>query len=519
MIKGYFNRLRNAFGLKFIFFLFISQCLIKGMVFAIMAEGILPLFQYMGIDGIQVQVYGAIAMSPWTIKPLVGVTSDLVSIMGLHKKFMMIFACILGIAGAIGMVVQVLIPVVIVTFVALIHFQISTMDVLVEAKYAELMREHPETGSDIVTMASGFQRFGFIIALAFIGPLADKRLFRITNIIALVLTVTPVIPIILGWVPEIPTRPNAPYVQVDTQRFKKDWKIITVVLVTGISAPATAVIAGFAMKWLGLLCSGIIVTLVIIGGFLSMPHPVIARLALYQVLIQASKISFNSILTYFFTADPICLPGGPNFSFEFYLTYTGLVGAGASLITVFIYQFLFSKWRFRSVLIFTSVLSGAGGIFDYIILKRWNLALGISDTMFFLLGDDVFTSVVETLYYIPSSSIIGKVCPKNMEASTYAYLAGIANFGLMISAIAGAMLSEMFNVKTTGQCNWDNLPMLVLIGHTCVPIVVALLASLLIPNVPQDADMLATEVVEINDRETESILKDVLPSIKEDDLF
>ena len=71
-----------------------------------------------------------------------------------------------------------------------------------------------------------------------------------------------------------------------------------------------------------------------------------------------------------------------------------------------------------------------------------------------------------------------------MEASTYAYLAGIANFGLMISVISGAALAEIFNVKTVGpQCNWENLPMLVLIGHVCLPIVVSLLASLLIPNV------------------------------------
>jgi MFS family permease len=513
MIKGYLNRLRNAFGVKFIVLIFIAQCLIKGVTFVIMTEGILPIFRYMGLDGIQVQVYGAIAMSPWTIKPLVGIFSDLVSIVGYHKKYIMFFSCLLGITGCIIMVVEIYIPVVVVIFVCLVHFQIATLDVLIEGKYAELMRQHPDTGSDVVTMASGFQRLGFIIALCFVGPFADLGLFRFSNIIALILCCFPLLPILFNWLPEVP-KINVPYIQVDTKRIKKDWKIITVVLMTGISAPATGAVSALAMKWLGLVCAAVVVIVVIIGGFLSMPNNIIARVALYQVLIQSSKISYNSILTYFFIADSTCLPGGPNFSYKFYITITGLAGAAASLVTVFIYQWLFSKWKFRNVLIFTAFLSAFGGMFDFIILKRWNLDWGIPDTVFFLIGDDVFTSIIETLYYIPSSAIIGKVCPKNMEASTYAYLAGIANFGLMISAIAGAMLAEMFNVKTIGpDCNWENLPMLVLIGHVCLPVVVSVVASFLIPNVPQDSDLLATKEEEA-EKEVESLV--TMPDIKED---
>jgi hypothetical protein len=519
MFKAYATRLNIAFGYKFIFLIFLSQCLVKGIAFVIMTEGILPIFRYIGLDGVQVQIYGAIAMSPWTVKPLVGILSDLVAIMGVHKKYMSLFACIMGITGCIILVLQIYHPIIIVVFVCMVHFQIATLDVLIEGKYAELMRAHPETGSDIVTMASGFQRVGFIIALCFIGPFADRQLFQASNIIALVMCVTPILPLILNWLPEIPII-NAPYVQLDTQRIKRDWKIITVVIITGVSAPAAGAISAFAMKWLGLVCAGVVVVIAIVGGFLSMPHPVIARVALYQVLVQASKISFNSILTYFFIADEFCLPGGPHFSYEFYITWTGLAGAGASLVTVFIYQFLFSKWKFRNVLIFTSFLSAFGGIFDYIILKRWNIVWGIPDSWFFLIGDDVFTSIVETLYYIPSSSIIGKVCPKHMEASTYAYLAGIANFGVMISVIAGAMLAEMFNVRSVGpECNWDNLPMLVLVGHVCSPIVIALFASLLIPNVAQDEDILKTVDIsmENEDREVESILDNRLPNILEDE--
>lgn len=492
MIRGYVNRLKNAFGIKFVALIILVQCLIKGITFIIMTEGVLPFFKYLGIDAIQTQVLGAIAMSPWTIKPLTGLMSDLIAVMGVHKKYTMLYSCVIGVFGCTMLILDVLRqPLFLVLFIGCVHFQIATLDVLIEGKYAEFMRKHPETGSDIVTLASGTQRIGFIVALSFVGPLADMKYFRICNIIALCMCVTPVLPIIFNWLPEVPIQ-NAPYLQLDTRRIKQDWRIITVVIITGISAPAVAAVSALAMKWLGLVCAAGVVVIVIIGCFLSFSHPIIARVALYQILIQSSRISFSSVLGYFFTADPVCLPGGPNFKFDFYITITGIVGAATSLATMFLYQLVLSKWRFRSVLMFTSFLSAFAGLFDYMIVKRWNLVMGIPDSVFFLIGDDVFASVVDSLYYIPSSAIIGKVCPENMEASTYAYLAGIANFGLMISVIGGAMLAEVFGVKTaTPNCNWDNLPTLILIGHTLVPIAVSIGASFLIPNVPQDCDMFA----------------------------
>jgi hypothetical protein len=225
-------------------------------------------------------------------------------------------------------------------------------------------------------------------------------------------------------------------------------------------------------------------------------------------------------------ADSICLPGGPNFSYKFYITITGLVSAGAAILTTLVYQLLFSKWKFRNVILFTSILSAASGIFDYIIVKRWNLVIGIPDTYFFLMGDDVLSSIVSMLYWIPSSSIIGKVCPKNMEASTYAFLAGISNFGTMIGTLSGAMLAEFFGIKTTGVCNWHALPWLVLFGHVIVVILVAIPAAFLIPNVDQNVNILELEEQKKQQNSNEVIIEKknfVFSSFNlsddEDDLF
>lgn len=503
--KNYCIRLRDAFTIKFIVLLFITQCFLKGIVFVIFTNGVFPLFKDMGIGASQIQLYGALVLSPWTVKPLFGVLSDLVAIGGYHKRWYMLVSIIVGIVGATMMVVEIRVAAIMVIFMTMVHFEIAVVDLLIEGQYAEMMRSHPATGSDIVTLSNGFQQLGFIIAMAFMGSLADLKLFRVSNIIALVLCATPIIPLVFGFLPET-KRVRAPVVLVDTLRIRKEWKIIIVVAFTGLAAPAMAAISAYASKELGIICSLVVLTIATIGGFLAFPgnNYIIARVAAYQVAVQISKVSFSTALDFFFTADEACLPGGPGFNYQFYITISGIVGSVAALVTVFIYQIVFSKWNFRSVLLFTTVLSGLSGIFDIILVKRWNITiLGIPDIVFFLLGEDVIHSVIECLYWIPSSSIIGKVCPANMESCTYAYLAGISNFGRMVSAITGALLTEWAGISTlnrrnsTSGCNWENLDLLILGGHIIFMMAISIPAAFLIPNVPQDSQLLhVPEVVE-----------------------
>ena len=552
-MKAYYYRMQSAFGFRFIFLLFITQCFLKGIMFVVFTTGVFPLMKAMGVDAVRVQVYGALALSPWTIKPLIGVLSDLVAIGGYHKRYWMLMSVLIGIVGCTMMVSLIPNVLAIVAFLCMAHYEIAITDLLMEGRYAEMMREHPETGSDIVTLSNGFQQAGFVIGMSFLGPLSDMGEFRIINIIALALSCTPIVPLLFGFLNET-KRVGAPLVLLDTLRVRKEWRIVMVVALTGMSAPAMAAIAAFASKWIGLTCSVVVIIGAAISGFFAFDNKIIAKVALYQILAQASKISFSSALDFFFTADDVCLPGGPAFSYKFYITATGLVQvrnprsgdltgsrefdralgnfdrpfgavkflhrsnssvpvksllvtnldkrfvrfahsrlsqAVAGLLTVFIYQWLFSRWRFRSVLLFGTVLSGVAGVFDFIIVKRWNLYIGIPDWIFFLIGDDVLHTVVEMIYWIPSSSIIGKVCPPNMESCTYAYLAGVSNFGKMISVIFGAWLIELFGIQTLGpQCQWANLEWLILGGHIVVMLLISIPATWLIPNVPQDADLI-----------------------------
>jgi hypothetical protein len=110
---------------------------------------------------------------------------------------------------------------------------------------------------------------------------------------------------------------------------------------------------------------------------------------------------------------------GPNFSYTYYISITGVLGSMMCLLTVIVYQSMFSNWKFRSVLIFTLILEILASTVDLVVIKRWNISIGIPDKVFFIFGAAVFENITGTLHYIPSSAIYSKITPPGMEAAGY----------------------------------------------------------------------------------------------------
>lgn len=102
---------------------------------------------------------------------------------------------------------------------------------------------------------------------------------------------------------------------------------------------------------------------------------------------------------------------GPQFSYTFYLTLTGIVGSIIHLIAVMLYQTFMSSWRYRPALVFSMVVGSLATIVDLIIVMRWNVAMGIPDKLFFLLGNATFEQLTNILHAIPMSAISAKIAP------------------------------------------------------------------------------------------------------------
>jgi hypothetical protein len=97
-----------------------------------------------------------------------------------------------------------------------------------------------------------------------------------------------------------------------------------------------------------------------------------------------------------------------------------------------------------------------------------------------------FQPIVSMLHWIPGSIIISQVCPKGLESSVFAFLAGISNLSLGGTKLMGALIMTIGNIDSSDAvCNYSSLSLLVLICHVIAPIVIGSASSFLLPNTPQ----------------------------------
>ena len=137
------------------------------------------------------------------------------------------------------------------------------------------------------------------------------------------------------------------------------------------------------------------------------------------VFFASSSACF--ILTYGYLTAFASLPfrPGPQFSYTFYITLTGIVGSIIHLIAVVLYQTFMSSWKFRPALIFSMLVGSLATVVDLIIVMRWNVAIGIPDKVFFLLGNATFENLTNILHAIPMSAISAKMSLPGMEAAVF----------------------------------------------------------------------------------------------------
>ena len=343
-------------------FLVVSQMIVKGLLYRVTMTSMLPIFKNLGIGAADLQTIMTVAMSPWTIKPVVGILSDILTFGGYHKRWWLVQGTLVGMLAAVLMFPTSTLPLWLLLCYVGLNYEMAIIDLLTEGKYAATMQEYPESGSDLITFVSGLQTAGSIVAMTFVGHVADKKAFNVLFGVSVGAAVLPMIPSLLGWLPEEKVRTRR-CIAVDRGLFTRNRAMFIVILYTGLAGPVIALLSVFTTRAVGLVGAVLILSASVSGSYLAFPR-VIANIGLYQVLSRLSRLSMSTALDYFFTATPECLVDGPHFSFKYYITYTGLVSSCIAMVAVWVYQAFLSRWRFRSVLIFTTALVGLGGLSD-----------------------------------------------------------------------------------------------------------------------------------------------------------
>ncbi|CAC9447310.1 pteridine transporter [Leishmania donovani] len=270
-------------------------------------------------------------------------------------------------------------------------------------------------------------------------------------------------------------------VEVNVDVAVRNWRLIVYALIMtcGITTQACVMVLG-TRRHLLYACIGI-ATVFMAGAFLSLPL-IVAKAAVFIYLNSLLYLQIPGALSNFYLAKPKCLPDGPHFSYTFYQTVGALITDAGGVTGAVLFTRFFSKHRYAFVFIATTLLQALGSVFDLIIVKRWNVHIGIPDHAMYILGDAIVYEICFVMSLMPGQILMSRLCPRGTETIAFALLAGFNSAGNSMSLAVGSLLMENFwPVSAKPPCNFKNVPYLIIAGHLCTPLLVIPLAFLLLP--------------------------------------
>merc|ERR1719393_913264 len=157
------------------------------------------------VSGPKLQVYRAVIMLPWAMKPVFGLVSDCFPIFGYRKAPYIIAASIAAVCAhaTVGFMPAGSIQIRLLVGCLLVGcMQASVVDLLTEATYAERIREKPEHGPDLMTYVWAGITVGNLFATASAGLIIEHLGAHRVNAILMVPAAMVIVPTCLNWLQE-----------------------------------------------------------------------------------------------------------------------------------------------------------------------------------------------------------------------------------------------------------------------------------------------------------------------------
>mmetsp|Transcript_27520 Transcript_27520/g.72696 ORF Transcript_27520/g.72696 Transcript_27520/m.72696 type:complete len:450 (+) Transcript_27520:499-1848(+) len=375
------------------------------------------------------------------------------------------------------------------------NLQIAVVDLLVEAKYAQLMQETPASGADMVTWVWMMTQAGALVAACLVGPLSDAGAAPLIFGLGLPLAAQVLVPVAAGYLHDLRLPQGERGVRWDKLWTHPKLFALAAAMAAAAFTQALVLLAGVAVS-AQLIYSLAAAAVLCVLSWLCLPRG-LAICTLFLFLDAATYVRISGGLDYWFTAGPECAPGGPAFDYTYYSTYTQIAGAVASWVGVVLFQAVMAKWRLRTIFWTTTLIRVAASLFDVALVQRWNLAIGISDKAAYMLGDAVIDNLCGMLAFMPSVLLTSKLCPRELEATAYALLAGFQNFGSQVARAIGVGLMSAFDIRTEVPCEWSGLPGLVVTSHMVIPLVMLPLTFLMLPDLSPQDDLIRETALEL----------------------
>jgi len=493
---AWFARLDDLYGAKLIVLLTTSQHILKGVVHQFMHSSVMWLMRDYKVSGPQAQVYMSVASSAWALKPMIGMTSDLVPIWGYRKAPYVIISSLIGVLSTWSIGISTTSSMSILTVVACLFgmsLQASTCDLLAEAKYSEHLHMKPAYGPDLITYVWGGITLGNLVAIALSGWIIENMGPRAVFLVCLVPCATILLPTCLNFFEEAPVPREA--IDRSLNLILRQKEVLFLGMLMTVLTTALTIVGAVSSSYTVQLVFAVSALFIMLPAFHILLRPEIAKVNTFFLLQASLSISISGASFYFYTNSDKQYSQGPHFSPRFFTTQVGMAASVMSLVGLVSYTMCMKEWSYRSLILLSNVLVTFLSLLDVILFRRWNLEVGIPDSVF-VLGSSGASMIIRQWQWMPGTVVMSQLCPKGMEAIMFALLAGCMNMGQQIAEYVGAYLLVELGVHPTGapseDAQFQNLWKASCIA-TLLPAVTIMLIPCLVPQANQTDKLLLSD--------------------------
>ncbi|CAK9055762.1 Probable folate-biopterin transporter 3 [Durusdinium trenchii] len=428
--------------------LFSVQHLIKGFVANLSGRATPYLFKSFHVPAQEVQIWKTCIFSPYILKPIFGLISDLLPIWGFHKGPYLFVASSGGVAAALalGLGINTASLAFLVVSLFLVELCICIGDLLTEALYARQMQDHPRLGQSLLTYV-----FAGMSAWSLLGNLSSGFMLSYLGAHGTFLALAPAIaPAVLtsAAVPE--EAQSAEAVRAKRLAFwhQKEacalaFLLLSVSLLMSLTAITTKDPAVNAL--MALLAASLV-----IGSFSMVLSPVIAKFSVFTLVQTSLHLSVSAPAFYFLTDDEEEFPQGPHFSPLFYNSCLGCIGGMMTLVGLYSYNRFASMISYRRMIVASNLAFSLLHLTDMVLFSRLNVKLGIPD-VFFAFGNQSLGVIIYQWLWMPQVALFSQLCPKDMEATMFALVVSCHNLGVAVASATGAWLLAMLKCNPRGR--------------------------------------------------------------------
>lgn len=489
-LNHFFHNLSTAFGKRFVFVVFAIYGLQQGLGTAYFYQARDYYFKDVeDLSPAEAQIFTSSSQVPWNIKPLYGMWSDTISIMGFHRTPILIMSGVVGTLCLFLLSVVLTSAAISVVYMFGVNFSTASPDVMVDASVAEKVAKYPQFGSDLQALCWGSMAACSIIGYGTSGILIETIGPQPVFAILIVFTVLVLLCGFLGWFGESKTHetPTKTYCKVVNwyEHYYKEHKSIfnLAIIISAVAlflAVAVIVIPDWYARFGIILVTGLFVPIYFYYDNKRNGHEDVAKCGLFLFIISATTPDISTTMFYWYSDAE----DGPKFT-AIFVGIINMCGYIAMLLGISVYNKYMTTWQFRSIFTSAQLLLLVCGMLDIIIVSRVNTKVGIPDEAVVLVSDSTLSAMMNRLLYIPMFILAARICPPGAEATVFAMFMSLLNFGQSVAIYFGSFCVFMLGITDT---NYDNFVYLILIRSFARLIPIPIIYMLVPVGTPADTD-------------------------------